>query len=125
MFHLADLIVRIKTGIMADKESVVLPFSKIKKDVLEVLKTNGYIEDHSTFKEGNHKYLKITLPQKGEITDIKVVSKPGRRVYADVEQLKKFQKSLGMTILTTPKGVISSKEAIKNKVGGEIICKVW
>lgn len=110
---------------MAGKEEVVLPFSKIKKEVLQVLKNNGLIEDFSTFKEGPHKYLKIMVPKQGEITDIKIVSKPGRRIYADVSQLRKTRRSLGIKIVTTPKGVLSSEDAIKQNVGGEVICKVW
>ncbi|NCT55489.1 30S ribosomal protein S8 [bacterium] len=125
MFHLADLVIQIKNGIMAEKSDVTFSFSKIKKDVLQVLKNSGLIEDFTTFKEGPHKFLKVILPTQGQITDIKIVSKPGRRVYTDVDKLKKTRRSLGIKILTTPKGVISAEEAIKQNVGGEIICKVW
>ena len=126
MHHLSDLIVRIKNATLAEKESFSILHCNINENVLAVLKEYGYIKDFKKYKEGKFKYINIEIfSDDGSITDIKAVSKPGRRVYANVLDLKKRKSRLGMYVVSTPKGVLSDKKAISQNIGGEILLRVW
>jgi|SRR3989344_3936499 len=126
MYHLADLIVRVKNSHLAGIAEFTITFSSIKKAVLEVMKKYGYIKDFKSYKEGQFKYLKIIMDtEESPISDLKVISKPGRRVYTSKFELSKDKKGKGIYIISTSKGVMSSKDALKQKVGGEILCRIW
>jgi small subunit ribosomal protein S8 len=126
MFQLSDLIVRIKNAKMAGKSEVVLPFSQTKKDVLEVFKENKYIKDLKVYKEGKFKYLKVELDLENEpITDLQIISKPGRRVYVKLSDLKNIKDKRGIFVVSTPFGVLSNIKAVQKNTGGELICKIW
>ena len=126
---IGDMFSRIRNGQMRAMSSVIIPSSKFRKNILEILKNEGYIKDYYIEKTVNNKTsLKISLKYyEGDpvIKEIKRISKPGRRVYSRATSIPKVMNGLGLAILSTPKGVMSDVEARKNNVGGEIICRVF
>jgi small subunit ribosomal protein S8 len=125
----SDLLSRIRNGQQAHKESVVSPASKIRANVLEVLQREGYIRGYSRSdgRPGMNEF-KIELKYvDGEpvIREITRVSKPGRRVYSRIADLPRVYNGLGISILSTPRGVMSDNEARAAHVGGEILCRVF
>ena len=126
---LGDMLTRIRNGLHANKAVVEAPSSKFRSNVLDVLKREGYIRDFSSIEDKpGIKHLKIELKyQEGVpvISEIKRVSKPGIRVYSKISDLPKIYGGLGISIISTPKGVMSDNEARKNNVGGEILCEVF
>ncbi|NVJ93665.1 MAG: 30S ribosomal protein S8 [Methylocystaceae bacterium] len=126
---LGDMLTRIRNGQQANKSAVNAPASKLRANVLEVLKREGYIRgfEKVTGKSGFDE-LRIELKYfdgKPVISKIKRVSTPGRRVYSGVNDLPKVFNGLGISILTTPRGVMSDAEAREANVGGEILCTVF
>ena len=126
---IGDMFSRIRNGQMRSLNSVQIPSSNFRKNILENLKKEGYIKDYFIEKSENNKQsLKISLKYyEGDpvIKEIKRISKPGRRVYSRATSIPKVMNGLGLAILSTPKGVMSDVEARKNNVGGEIICRVF
>lgn len=126
---LGDLLTRIRNGQRAMKGSVRSPSSKLRANVLEVLKREGYIRGYETVALGPGKQeLSIELKyHNGEpvIREVRRVSTPGRRVYAGVRELPTVFNGLGIAILSTPRGVVSDNEARELKVGGEVLCTVF
>lgn len=126
----ADMLTRLRNGQHARLYSIEFPFSKIRAGVLEVLKVEGYIKDYKKEKSNDgHFSLKVELKYDNNgqavISEINRLSKPGRRVYSKIQDLKKFYNGLGMVILSTSKGVMSDHEARKQNVGGELLCAVF
>jgi small subunit ribosomal protein S8 len=122
-----DLIARIKNGYVARKELISGLYSKMNVEVLKILEKEHYIESFEVTEEGN-KSIRINLKyDNGEpvLSDIQIVSKPGRRLYTGVKELKPVLGGLGIAIVTTPKGLMTDREVRKNNVGGEILFKVW
>ena len=125
---LGDMLTRIRNGQQAKKDSVLSPASKLRANVLEVLQREGYIRGYSEDTSGKHPALRIELKYfEGEpaIKHVARVSKPGRRVYASVKALPRINNGLGISILSTPKGVMADHDARDANVGGEIICTVF
>ena len=126
---LGDMLTRIRNGQIRRKESVLMPASRFRANVLEVLHREGYIRGFSTIElENNKNEYKIELKYvDGEpvIKNISRVSTPGRRVYSKIKDLQRNFDGLGISILSTSKGVLSDNEARDENVGGEILCKVW
>ena len=126
---IGDMFSRIRNGQMRSLASVQIPSSNFRKNILEILKKEGYIKDYFIEKSDKNKItLKITLKYyEGDpvIKEIKRISKPGRRVYSKATSIPKVMNGLGLAILSTPKGVMSDIDARKNNVGGEIICRVF
>jgi small subunit ribosomal protein S8 len=126
---IGDLLTRIRNGQMARLASVKCPSSKHRISVLEVLKREGYIREFSVGQiAGGHSELTIELKySEGQpsIREISRVSRPGRRVYSQVKSVPRFFNGLGISILSTPRGVMSDKEAREANVGGEILCRVF
>ena len=124
-----DMFSRIRNGQMRSLNTIDLPASNFRLQILEVLKTEGYITNFFIEKLKNNKTnLKVNLKYyEGNpvIKEIKRISKPGRRIYSKANSIPKIQNGLGVAILSTPKGVMSDNEARKNNIGGEIICKVF
>ncbi|MEM8799005.1 MAG: 30S ribosomal protein S8 [Pseudomonadota bacterium] len=126
---LADMLTRIRNGQRANKMSVRSPASKLRKRVLDVLQREGYIRGYE--EEANDRgFQEIRIELKYHdggpvIQDIARVSKPGRRVYMGVEDLPRVQNGLGISIVSTPKGVLSDAEARSSNVGGEVLCTVF
>ena len=126
---IGDMFSRIRNGQMRSLSSIEIPSSKFRKNILTILKNEGYIKDFFIEKTINNKVsLKISLKYyEGDpvIKEIKRVSKPGRRVYSRANSIPRVMNGLGLAILSTPKGVMSDVEARKQNVGGEIICRVF
>ena len=126
---IGDMFSRIRNGQLRSLNSIEIPSSNFRRNILEILKREGYINDFYIEKNDNNKItLKITLKYyEGDpvIKEIKRISKPGRRVYSRANSIPKVMNGLGLAILSTPKGVMSDTEARKNNVGGEIICRVF
>ena len=125
---IGDMLARIKNSQMRSHKNVELPSSKFKIKIAEVLKDEGFIIDFKTDSEGSKTYLDIILKYSygnPVINSIERVSKPGRRIFSSAESLPKINNGLGIAIVSTPKGVMTDVDARKNKLGGEIICKVF
>jgi len=125
---IGDIIARIKNAQLRNHKKVQLPSSKFKVKIAEVLKSEGYIIDYKVSQESNKPYLEISLKYNSGnpvISSIQRVSKPGRRIFSRAESLPKINNGLGIAIISTPKGVMTDIDARKQKVGGEIICKVF
>lgn len=125
---IADLLTRIRNAISVGKNEVRVPSSKMKQAVAEQLKSNGYLADVKVEKATPRDNLVITINKEGEnpvITEIDRISKPGRRVYAKVSEIPTIMSGRGMVIISTSKGVMSGHEAAKQRLGGELICKVY
>jgi small subunit ribosomal protein S8 len=125
---LGDLLTRLRNGQAARLTEVQSPASKLRASLLEVLKREGYIRDFSVKQEGTASVLNIELKySEGQpvIKEITRVSRPGRRVYTQIKDVPRVYNGLGISILSTPRGVLSDKEAREANVGGEILCRVF
>ena len=125
---IGDMIARIKNAQMRNHKEVDLPSSNFKAKIAEILKIEGFIIDYSINSETSKSVLKIDLKYHSGnpvISTIERVSKPGRRIFSSAESLPKINNGLGIAIISTPKGVMTDIDARKQKVGGEIICKVF
>ena len=125
---IGDMITRIKNAQMRNHKKVELPSSNFKAKIAEILKSEGFIIDFKVNLENNKPVLLINLKYHSGnpvISTIERVSKPGRRIFSRAESLLKINNGLGIAIISTPKGVMTDIDARKQKVGGEIICKVF
>ena len=128
---IADMLTRIRNAVRVERPFVLMPLSKVKRGVAEVLKREGYIWDwHEQDEEGHPaKQLHIDLKYgpNGErvIRHLKRVSTPGRRVYAPAKRLRPVLNGLGISIISTSRGVISDREARQRNLGGEVLCELW
>jgi small subunit ribosomal protein S8 len=125
---IADMLTRIRNAGMAAKKEVSVPMSKMKSAIAEVLKSEGYIADYREAGEGVAKELILLLKTRNKrpvIEGIERVSKPSCRIYCGSDEIPNVRNGLGIVILSTPKGVISGRVAATEKVGGEILCKLW
>lgn len=131
---IADMLTRIRNALMVRHSTVAIPTSKMKVAIAKVLQDEGYIEDYKVVDEEGKtqstlyiklKYIGKRKDQRSVITGLKRVSKPGRRVYASVEEIPWVRSGMGIAILTTPKGIITGQQSRRLNVGGEIICHVW
>ncbi len=124
----SDLIIRIKNAVLARKGEVRVPHSKMKQAVADILAAEGYVTTVTTEPAQVGKDLVITLKYVGKqslVTDVRRLSKPGRRLYAPATQIPKTLGGYGITIVSTNKGVMTDKEARKQNVGGELLCQIW
>ncbi|MCL2038121.1 30S ribosomal protein S8 [Candidatus Saccharibacteria bacterium] len=125
---IADMLTRIRNAINVGKTEVRMPSSKLKETVAKVLAKNGYLSEVKTEKKTPRDELIIVINNEGEnptITEIARVSKPGRRVYARAAEIPRVKSGRGVMIVSTSKGVMTGTEAVKNRLGGELICKVY
>ena len=126
---IADMLTRIRNALSIERPHVDIPFSRTKQAVADTLQREGFIWDSETLDTEPAKTLRVNLKYgpNGEqvITHIQRVSKPGRRVYSGVSDLKPVRHGTGITIVTTPKGVLSNREAKNEKVGGEVLAEIW
>lgn len=126
---LADMLTRIRNAGMVKFESVDIPSSTLKVDVAKTLKKEGFIEDYQIIDDSVQGTLRINLKYDKDhlrvITNIKRVSKPGRRIYVKSTAIPKVLSGLGIAIISTSKGVLTDQEARTLGVGGEILCEVW
>lgn len=126
---LADFLTRIRNAIHARKDRVDIPWSRLKEAVAKVLQAEGFISEFSVQSEEQKETLRIWLKYdtKGQsiVRGLKRVSKPGRRVYVNAEQIPLVQNGLGINVISTSRGILVDREARKSHVGGEILCSVW
>ena len=125
---IGDMLARIKNSQIRNHKKVKIPSSKFKIKIAEVLKSEGYIIDFKVEDNDNKAILEIDLKYNmgnPVINTIERVSKPGRRIFSSAESLPKINNGLGIAIVSTPKGVMTDIDARKQKIGGEIICKVF
>ncbi|MDP3710411.1 MAG: 30S ribosomal protein S8 [bacterium] len=125
---ISDMLIRIKNAQRAGHETVLIPHSKFKQDIAKVLEKEGWVE--KTEKRGRKikKFLEIFLHGKDEtkkVNEVKIISRPSRRLYAGHRDLRDFSSKRGLVIVSTPKGVMSGKEAYKAKLGGQLIAEIW
>lgn len=126
---IADMLTRIRNANSAKKEYTDVPASSLKKEILKILKEEGFIVDYRMAEEGGHPWIRIYLKfsPKGEkvIQGISRVSAPGKRVYVGIDSIPRVMGGLGFTILSTSKGIMTGRKAASLKLGGEVLCKVW
>ena len=125
---IGDMLARIKNSQLRNHKKVEMPSSNFKMKIADVLKNEGYINGFSVDKNDNKQVLIIDLKYNSGspvISVIERISKPGRRVFSSAESLPKINNGLGIAIISTPKGVMTDIDARKQKIGGEIICKVF
>ncbi len=126
---IALLLTHIRNAASSQKETVEVPASRLNEKILEIFKTDGYIEDYRFIKDNKQGILKIYLKylknKKSAIIGIRRVSTSGRRVYVKGEKIPRVINGLGTAIISTSKGVITDRDARKLKVGGEVMCYIW
>src|SRR3712207_1349291 len=125
---IADLLSRVRNAAAAQKHEVFVPYSKMKAEIARILKEEGYITDYELDREGAHPRIKITnkiANRASAITGLKRVSRPGLRRYVGAQEIPRVLGGMGISILSTPKGVLSGREAKKQNVGGELLAQVW
>jgi small subunit ribosomal protein S8 len=125
---ISDMLVQLKNAAMVRKEAVMVPYSNLKHEIAKVLEKHGYVSGVTKRGKKNRKYLycELTYTSTGaKLGDIKRVSKPSRRIYAGVKELKPIRQGTGYMIISTPQGIMTDKEAREAKVGGEILFKIW
>jgi len=127
---LADLVTRLRNGNKARHEKVDVPASNLKIHVARILKDEGYVKNYKVIKDGKQGGLRIYLKYEGEtkkqvIAGLRTLSKPGRRRYVGRDEIPLVMRGLGLSILSTSKGVLTDREARQLNVGGELLCSVW
>ena len=129
---IADMLTRIRNAMEREHKAVSMPHSTIKERVAEVLKDEGYIADYAVLPEQPQPVLRVELKYVGDrrhrrpvITNLRRISRPGRRVYVNRDEIPWVLSGMGIAILTTSKGVMTGEQARRQGLGGEIICEVW
>ncbi len=125
---IADLLTRVRNAAAVQKDEMFVPYSKIKNEVVRILKEEGYITDYSLDTEGTHPRIKITnkiANRTSAITGLKRVSRPGLRRYVGAREIPRVLGGMGVAILSTSRGVLSGREAKKQNVGGELLAYIW
>ena len=126
---IADLLTRIRNANTQKHESVEIPASNLKKAIVQILPDEGYIKSFTVTEDGKQGVIKVVLKYTEDkapvITGLRRVSKPGLRIYSDVENLPKVMKGLGIAIISTSKGVMTDRQARKENVGGEVLAYIW
>lgn len=126
---IADLLTRIRNANTQKHESVEIPASNLKKAIVQILLDEGYIKSFTVTEDGKQGVIKVVLKYTEDkapvITGLRRVSKPGLRIYSDVENLPKVMKGLGIAIISTSKGVMTDRQARNENVGGEVLAYIW
>ncbi|MBD5631934.1 MAG: 30S ribosomal protein S8 [Clostridia bacterium] len=126
---IADMLTRVRNAIRANKDVVEVPSSNMKKAIAEIMLKEGYVADVKHVADEHNGKIVLTLKYVGKkksvINGLKRVSRPGLRVYSDVETMPKVMDGLGIAILSTNKGIMTDKQAKAQNVGGEVLCYIW
>ena len=122
---ISDMLTRIRNAQSAGHKTVAIPLSKIKLGIAKILKQEKYIGDYKKSGKGNKKILDINLEYPAVIREIKRISKQGQRIYSKASELKQIKNGYGISVVSTPKGLMTNKEARKVRLGGEILFEVW
>lgn len=125
---IADMLTRIRNAMAVRKPEVVLPYSKIKFSIAQLLEKENYVGKISTVKNGKFDEIKIELKYTDKIPairHIKRISKPGQRIYVSSKELPKVLNGYGLAIISTSKGIMTNRDAISQNIGGEFVCEIW
>jgi small subunit ribosomal protein S8 len=126
---IADMLVRINNALTAGHKQVLIPSSKIKLAIARILKEEGYIKNYQVIREEPQPNIRITLKYDEDrqpiIGKLQRVSKPGRRVYVGRQEIPWVLSGMGITIVSTPRGIMTGQQARRLRVGGEVLCNVW
>ncbi len=126
---IADMLTRVRNALAANKETVEVPSSNMKKAIANILLNEGYVSDVKIVEDGCNGKIVLTLKYAGKkkpvINGLKRVSRPGLRVYSDVETMPKVMDGLGVAIVSTNKGIMTDRQAKAQNVGGEVLCYIW
>ena len=125
---IADLLARVRNGARAQQPEVLIPYSKIKAEVARILKEEGYISDYSVDTSAAHPQIKVTnklVDRSSAIAGLRRVSRPGLRRYVGADEIPRVLGGMGLAILSTSRGILSGREAKKQKLGGELLAYVW
>jgi len=125
---IADFLTRVRNGVRAQRPEVLVPYSKIKAEIARVLKEEGYISDYSVDTSGAHPRIKLInklVDRSSAIAGLRRVSRPGLRRYVGADEIPRVLGGMGVAILSTSRGVVSGREARKQKLGGELLAYVW
>jgi len=122
---IADMLTRIRNGLMAGRASVLVPHSSIKEAIAKILAEKGYVASYKVEGEAPRKVIEVTLGGKRELSKLTRLSKPGRRVYTSSREIPMVLSGRGLVIVSTPKGLMAGGDAKKQGLGGELICQVW
>ena len=126
---IADMLTRIRNAIMARHDSVLVPTSRMKLSIARILKEEGFINDYEVLKGKPHRSIKVYLrygeDNRSMVTGLRRISKPGLRVYVQRKEIPRVYGGLGISILSTPRGVMTGQKAWRQDVGGELLCYVW
>jgi len=129
---IADMLTRVRNALMVQSANVLVPWSKMKEEIARILKEEGYVEDYVVGDEKPARMINITLKYYGPrrtrrpvITNLRRISKPGRRIYCNCREMPHVLSGMGIAIVTTPKGVMTAQQARRERVGGEVLCYVW
>ncbi len=125
---IADFLTRVRNGVRAQQPEVLVPYSKIKAEIARVLKQEGYISDYSVDTSGAHPRIKLInklVDRSSAIAGLRRVSRPGLRRYVGADEIPRVLGGMGVAILSTSRGVVSGREARKQKLGGELLAYVW
>ena len=122
---IADLLTRIRNAVKAKHSVTRVGYSKLKVAILEVLKKNKYIVDYKVAKAGSFDEIEVTLNTEFTEMHLKRISKPGQRIYKKKDEIKPILNGYGIGVISTPKGVMTTVEARKSGLGGELICEIW
>lgn len=137
---ISDMLTRVRNAVRAGHKTVAVPLSKIKLEIAKILKKEDYISDFSarhadsprfageagaSAKRANKRFLEIDLKYPSKISKIKRISKPGQRLYVKADKIKQVRNGYGISVISTPKGLMTNKEAKKAGLGGEVLLEVW
>lgn len=123
--QIADLLTRIRNSVLVGKHEIVLPSSKMREVLLNVLKKEAFIDEIKPVTKNGKKFVKIIISATKLPTHLKQISRPGQRIYVKSKEIPRPLRGLGLVIISTPQGVITGREALKRGLGGELICEVW
>ena len=126
---IADYLTRLRNGLQAKKKFVDVPASNIKRKISRILLDQGFVKRYIIIDDGGQGIIRIWLKYdefgNSIVHNIKRISTPGKREYVSVEELPRVKNNLGISIMTTPKGIITAREAKRQNVGGEVLCEIW
>ena len=125
MDPISDMLTRIRNAQKAGHQAVNIPMSNLKFEIAKILKKENYVEDCRKSGKGTKKIIEITIKYPAAINEIKRISKPGQRVYIKADKIKPVKNGYGISIISTPKGLMTGKEARKASLGGEVLLEVW
>lgn len=125
---ISDMLTRIRNANSQRKDTVDIPYSKVKNSIADILVNEGFVESKDILQDGSHQTIRLKLKYVNKtrvIQGLKKISKPGLRIYANVEELPRVLNGLGIAIISTSKGIMTDKEARKQNVAGEVLAYVW